>query len=115
MIRDNADSEFNILWTEMQKGEKATEVTERISDKINFLTDTIYRDLDENADKAIIERVLCMAIPQRLLDHVGFENIWHNTPRKYLMCMVATTIAKKYVYGEGLHASEFKFYQYMKG
>merc|ERR1719160_157300 len=98
----------------MLKGEKSTETTERISSKINFLTDTIYRDLDETADQAIIETVLRTAIPKRLLDHVGYENIWRNTPRKYLMSMAATTIAQKYVYGEGLQASEFKFYQYMK-
>jgi len=114
VVRDNADSEFNVMWAELQKGKGSMDTTERIAAKINFLTDTIFRDLSETADKVIIEKVLKKAFAPSLLAFVGFDNIWKNTPRSYLMAMVATNLASKYVYENGLDASEFKFYNYLK-
>jgi len=114
IVRRNADSEFKILWQEIQKGRTSVESTDRLSAKINFLTDTIFRDLSETDDKIVIEKVLRMVIPKTLIDKVGFEGIWKNTPRNYLMAMVATNVAAKYVYDNGMEASEFKFYNYLK-
>jgi len=114
IVRRNADSEFKILWQEIQKGRTSVESTDRLSAKINFLTDTIFRDLSETDDEIVIEKVLRMVIPKTLIDKVGFEGIWKNTPRNYLMAMVATNLAAKYVYDNGMEASEFKFYNYLK-
>jgi glutamate dehydrogenase len=115
IVRRNADSEFKIVWKEMLQGRSSMESTDRLSAKINFLTDTIFRDLDESKDRIVIEKVLKTAIPQKFLNHVGFDNIWKNTPRNYLIAMVATNLAAKYVYENGMDASEFKFYNYLKG
>jgi len=114
IIRNNADCEFKIIWEEIQKGFGSMETTDRLSGKINFLTDTIFRDLSTKKDDALIQKVLKLAFPPSLLEHVGFENIWKNTPRNYLMAMVATNLAAKYVYDNGMDASEFKFYNYLK-
>jgi glutamate dehydrogenase len=114
-VRLNADCEFKIIWGQMAKGVSSVDASDRLSAKINFLTDTIFADLDLINDRAIIEKTLCKAIPPSLLAHVGFENIWNNTPRNYLMAMVATWLASKYVYENGMDASEFKFYNYLKG
>jgi len=114
IIRHNASCEFKILWQEMRKGHSSMEITDRLSAKINFLTDTMFKDLNEVTDKVIIEKVLRACIPKSLLEHVGFENIWNRTPRNYLMAMVATNLASKYVYQNGLDASEFVFYTYLK-
>jgi glutamate dehydrogenase len=114
MVRLNADNEFKIIWGEMKKGKSSMESTDRLSGKINFLTDTIFRDLSTSGDKTLIEKVLKQSIPPSLLNHVGFENIWKNTPRNYLIAMVATNLAAKYVYENGMDASEFKFYNYLK-
>jgi glutamate dehydrogenase len=115
VIRYNADCEFKVIWEEMQKGRSSMESTDRLSGKINFLTDTIFRDLSESSDKVIIQKVLKMCIPKSLADKVGLDNIWKATPRNYLMAMVATNLAAKYVYENGMEASEFKFYNYLKG
>jgi glutamate dehydrogenase len=115
IVKRNADFEFKVIYNEMKQGKSSMESTDRLSAKINFLTDTIFRDLNESADKSIIEKVLRSAIPQKFLAHVGFDNIWKNTPRNYLMAMVATNLAAKYVYENGMDASEFKFYNYLKG
>jgi len=114
IVKRNAASEFKILWEQMLLGRSSMGTTDRLSAKINFLTDTITRDLSEITDKVIIEKVLRMAIPPSLLNHVGFENIWNRTPRNYLMAMVATNLASKYVYDHGMDASEFVFYGYLK-
>jgi glutamate dehydrogenase len=115
IIRHNARCEFKILWEQMSKGRSSTDSTDRLSAKINFLTDTIFRDLIESADQALIDKVLRIAIPRILIDHVGFDNILKNTPRNYLMAMVATNLASKYVYENGMDASEFRFYTYLQG
>jgi glutamate dehydrogenase len=114
IIRLNADNEFKIIWQEMLKGQTSIETTEKLSGKINFLTDTIFRDLNEKKDSVMIQKVLKMVIPSTLLNHIGFDNIWSRTPRNYLMAMVATNLAAKYVYENGMDASEFKFYNYLK-
>jgi len=114
LVKHNAASEFKILWEQMVSGKSSMETTDRLSAKINFLTDTITRDLNEKTDDVIIQRILKTAIPKSLLDHVGFENIWNRTPRNYLMAMVATNLASKYVYEHGMDASEFVFYTYLK-
>jgi len=115
IIRRNADCEFNVVWKEMMEGRSSMDATDRLSAKINFLTDTIFSDLCALKDKAIIEKVLRQAIPAKFLKHVGFQQIWENTPRNYLMAIVATNLASKYVYENGMDASEFKFYNYLKG
>jgi glutamate dehydrogenase len=115
IIRRNADNEFRILWGQMKQGRTSIEATDQLSNKINFLTDTINNDLNETGDKAVINKVLQMVIPKSLIKKVGFESIWRNTPRNYLMAMVATNLASKYVYENGMEASEFKFYNYLKG
>jgi len=114
-VRLNADCEFKIIWEQMGKGHSSCEASDRLSAKINFLTDTIFADLDETKDTIMIQKALQKAIPPSLLAHVGFENIWDNAPRNYLMAMVATNLASKYVYENGMDASEFKFYNYLKG
>lgn len=114
IIKHNADCEFKIIWGQVMKGCSSMETTDRLSGKINFLTDTIFRDLTATGDEVLIQKVLKIAIPATLLNHVGFENIWKNTPRNYLMAMVATNLAAKYVYENGMDASEFKFYNYLK-
>lgn len=114
-VRKNADCEFKIIWEQMAKGQTSMETSDRLSAKINFLTDTIFADLDEANDSVIIQKALRRAIPPSLLQHVGFDKIWENTPRNYLIAMVATYLASKYVYENGMDASEFKFYNYIKG
>jgi len=114
IIRRNADCEFRIIWGEMAQGRSSMAATDRVSAKINFLTDTIFSELDELTDRVLVEKVLLAAIPQCFLKHVGFDEIWENTPRNYLMAMVATNVAAKYVYENGMDASDFKFYNYVK-
>jgi glutamate dehydrogenase/leucine dehydrogenase len=113
-IRTNARMEFSLLWPRMQSGETSATVTDRVSEKINALRDTIFAELLENPDEVLFEKTLRRAVPPVLLAHAGYEALTSNTPRQYLLAICATHLASQYVYTVGLDASEFRFYQFMR-
>jgi glutamate dehydrogenase len=114
IIRKNARMEFSLLWPRMQAGETSATVTDKVSEKINKLRDTIFTELRDNPDEELLEKTLRRAIPPVLLAHAGYEALTTNTPRQYLLAICAAHLASEYVYTVGLDASEFRFYQFMK-
>jgi len=98
----------------MQAGETSATVTDKVSEKINKLRDTIFTELQENPDEVLFEKTIRRAVPPVLLAHAGYEALTTNTPRQYLLAICATHLASQYVYAVGLDASEFRFYQFMR-
>jgi len=113
IVRANAKHEFKIIWDQMETGESSMVATDKLSAKINEITDAIFAELNQNMNQSLLERTLGVAIPPALLEHVTMEVIMENTPQAYLTAICATYLASRYVYQVGLSASEFSFYQFM--
>jgi len=115
VVKRNALCEFKEIWKMMEAGVGSSDATDRLSQKINDLTDTIFREICSQgmANNPIVEKTLRRAIPQVLQDEVGIDAIMKNTPENYLMAIVATFLASRYVYEKGIDSSEYNFFLFM--
>lgn len=113
MIRRNARLEFKAIWTANQKlGIPKVELTKIISQKINSLSDYISEVLDMTSPLA--RKILRRALPNILLNQCTFERMIEQIPQNYLRAVAATWVASRYIYKNGIEASEFSFYQFMR-
>jgi glutamate dehydrogenase len=113
VIRRNARLEFKAIWAANQKtGVSKVELTKILSQKINSLSDYISGVLDMNSPLA--RKILRRALPNILLNQCGFDAIIKRVPQNYLRAVAATWVASRYIYKNGLEASEFSFYQFMR-
>ena len=113
MIRRNARLEFKAIWTANQKlGTPKVELTKIISQKINSLADYISEVLDMTSPLA--RKILRRALPNILLNQCTFERMIEHIPQNYLRAVAATWVASRYIYKNGIEASEFSFYQFMR-
>lgn len=113
VIRRNAMLEFKAIWKANQAtGVPKIELTKIISQKINSLSDYISGVLDMSSPLA--RKILHRALPNILLHKCGFDSIFNRVPQNYLRAVAATWVASRYIYKNGIEASEFSFYQFMR-
>jgi hypothetical protein len=62
----------------------------------------------------LARKILHRALPNILLNQCGFDNIINRVPQNYLRAVAATWVASRYIYKNGIEASEFSFYQFMR-
>ena len=114
IIRENAHLEFEIIWMEHERTQLPRSVlTDRISKKINAITDAINAS-DLFKDKELSRKVIECCCPRVLIDQVGFDKILQRAPRRYLEALFASRLASRYVYKYGLEANEIDFYGYLQ-
>ncbi len=114
IIRENAHLEFEIIWMEHERTQLPRSVlTDRISKKINAITDAINAS-DLFKDKELSRKVIECCCPRVLIDQVGFDKILQRVPRRYLEALFASRLASRYVYKYGLEANEIDFYGYLQ-
>jgi glutamate dehydrogenase len=114
IIRENAHLEFEVIWMEHERTHLPRSVlTDRISEKINAITDAINAS-DLFKDKELSRKVIECCCPRVLIDHVGFDKILQRAPRRYLEALFASRLASRYVYKYGLEANEIDFYGYLQ-
>ncbi len=113
IIRSNARAEFEVLWKEHEEsGLPLTELTNRLSLKINNITDAVVAsNLAEQ--KRIREKVILSYTPRPLLDLVGVDKILSRVPENYLKSIIGTKIATGFIYSMGLNTNEVDFYNYV--
>jgi glutamate dehydrogenase len=115
IVKSNARKEFELLWREKEKDRNLpfTQLTNRVSQKINDITDAIFNsNLADNAK--LKARVVQEYVPQSLLDLVGLDNILSRVPDNYIRAIMATKLATGYVYSHGLDSNEIDFYSYLQ-
>ena len=113
VIRRNARLEFKAIWAANQKLKTPkAELTKVISQKINSLADYISEVLDMTSPLA--RKILRRALPNILINQCTFERIIARIPQNYLRAVAATWVASRYIYKNGIEASEFSFYQFMR-
>lgn len=117
IIVENARQEFRAIWACSKAGMEKVEATKRISSKITKMQDTIMakmRDLKEREREQLVRRVVSMAVPPLMLQHMGEESILHSVPQNYVFAMVGAWIASRFVYQNGINASEVSFFFFLR-
>ena len=114
IIKRNARSEFNLLWSEHeQTGVPFTVLTNEVSRKINDMTDAVFNS-DLPANIQLREKIIAAYTPKALLELVGLENILKRVPENYLNAIVASKVATNFVYTHGMESNEIDFYNYLR-
>ena len=119
IIEENARLEFECIWAEVERAAATeepkryrSELTDVLSKRINMLTEQIEQsalwDTTETRNA-----VLARALPQTLLDLVGFEGILGRVPESYLRAIFGSYLASRFVYTGGLSATALDFYTFM--
>ncbi len=114
IIRENATLEFQVISQEhRENGTSCVLLTDRLSDKINSVTDAIYTS-ELFKDRKLFRRVIQCCCPSVLIEEVGFEKIMRRVPEAYLRAVFASRMASRYVYECGLDANEIDFHSFIK-
>ncbi len=114
IIRKNATLEYRVISRECRKkGVPRVVLTDRISDKINSVTDAIYAS-ELFKDRKLFRNVIQCCCPNVLVDELGFAKIMRRVPEAYLRAVFASRIASRYVYSCGLDANEIDFHNFIR-
>jgi glutamate dehydrogenase len=114
IIRENATQEFMVIEKEQKKkGLPRAVLTDRLSDKINDVTDAIYAS-GLFKDGEFFRNAVKNCCPKVLMELIGFEKLMQRIPEVYLKAIFASSLASRYVYSFGLDADEIDFYDYVK-
>jgi len=106
--------EFECIWREHERtGTPRCILTDQISDKINEINDGIQNSSIWK-DKNTRIKVLKEAIPQRLQELVGLEEILSRVPESYIRAVFGAHLASNYVYEAGLNPPDFRFFEHLK-
>lgn len=113
IIRTNAEREFNVLYNANQEtGKLFTHLSDELSNKINLLTDRIAES-DLFSDKVLLKKVLKNYVPATLQNQIGIATLMDRVPAMYQRAIMATELARSYVYEYGLQATEVDFLAYI--
>ncbi|MGD8539358.1 MAG: NAD-glutamate dehydrogenase [Candidatus Aminicenantes bacterium] len=114
IIRENARLEFEVIWKEHARTCTPRSVlTDRISEKINAITDAINAS-NLSEEEALFRNVIECCCPRVLIEEVGFDRILKQVPQAYLKAVFASRLASRYVYKHGLDANEIDFFDFLK-
>lgn len=111
-----ADLEFECIWKEHERDPKQFRyiLTERVSEKINELADFVSASDSVWNNELIRKKVLLEACPDILVKLVGYDNMMARVPESYMKAIFSSSLASRYVYEYGVHASEFTFFEFMQ-
>ena len=114
IIRENARLEFEVLWNHKQISKKPFSIlTDELSDKINQVTDSIFKSSLWN-DKTLVKSIVERHCPKTLVDKIGIDDILKRIPANYLQSILSSWLASHFIYKYGLHADEIDFYSFLK-
>jgi glutamate dehydrogenase len=114
IIRENAFLEFKLIQKEkQQKGIPRVMLSDRISEKINSVTDAIFAS-ELFKESKFFQRVVECCCPLVLIELVGFQEVLKRVPDQYLRAIFASRMASRYVYSCGLDANEIDFHNFIK-
>lgn len=113
-IDANARLEFECLWHEhVVSGKPLSILSNVLSEKITTLTIQIQHS-SLWGDVQLRQNVLEQAIPQALVELLGYEVIATRLPVSYAQAVFASQLASRFVYSAGLQAPEFAFYEFIQ-
>lgn len=117
IIVENAKQEFRAIWTCSQRGMQKVEATRLISGKITRMQDSImekFQDMSPEENDLLVRRVLKLAVPPLMIQQVGVEGLLKHVPSNYIAAIVSAWVASKFVYENGVNASEVSFFFFLR-
>lgn len=114
IIRENATHEYHLIQKENKdKGIPRVVLSDRISEKINSVTDAIFES-ELYRDEVLFRNFIKCCCPSVILELVSFDKILKRVPESYLKSVFASRLASRYVYTCGLEANEIDFHNFLK-
>jgi glutamate dehydrogenase len=110
IIQNNARLEFEAIWREHQaSGERRSILSDTLSIAITKLQEELQStELWDNVE--FRKSVLAEALPRQLLQKIGLDKIMERVPDNYLRAIFGSYLASRFVYGYGISASQFAFF-----
>lgn len=114
IVRANASQEYHAIQRESLRSRTPRSVlTDRLSDKINAVTDAIFTS-ELFRDRKLFRNVISCCCPSVLIDFLGLPKLLKRVPESYLKAIFASRLASRYVYECGLEANEIDFFNFIK-
>lgn len=110
IIKRNAALEFEAIWREHEETDVPRSI---LSDKLSNAIVQLDEQLQQSElwnDSRLRKSVLSDALPQLLLEKIGFETMVKNIPDTYLRAIFGSYLASRFVYEFGSSPSQFAFF-----
>lgn len=115
IIVKNLQYEFELLWKLREEtGKPLAVLSNELSVAINKLGDELASSKELWQDEVFKKKVLMAALPQLLLQFVGFDKILQRVPESYLKAIFATKLASTFIYTRGVDANPAVFIEFYK-
>jgi len=113
IIEENARLEFEAIWREHARTRKPRCV---LSDELSLEIIKLDEELQKTAlwDNVSLRKTIMMeALPQTLLKQIGLDLILERVPVAYLKAIFGSYLASRFIYLNGIGASQFAFFDFM--
>lgn len=114
VIRRNAALEFEAIWNEHERTKVLRSI---LSDRLSVAITTLDEELQNTElwhDLKLRRSVLNDALPNLLLEKIGFDVIVERVPDSYLRAIFGSYLASRFVYKHGTSPSQFAFFEFMR-
>lgn len=114
IVVNNAESEFESLWSLKNDETTFTELSDKLSSAINKLSDELANSNELwNDDTEFRVAVLLDSLPDLLVKEVGLKNILQRVPEPYLKALFACRLASRFVYSRGIESNPARFLEFI--
>jgi glutamate dehydrogenase len=113
IIESNARLEFEAIWREHARTNKPRCV---LSDDISLEIIKLNEELQQTAlweNVSLRKTVMKEALPETLLAQLGLDTILERVPKTYLKAIFGSYLASRFIYLNGIGASQFAFFDFM--
>lgn len=113
IIEENARLEFEAIWREHARTKKPRCV---LSDEISLEIIKLDEELQKTNlwDNVSLRKIIMEeALPNTLLEQIGLDTILERVPVAYLKAIFGSYLASRFIYLNGIGASQFAFFDFM--
>jgi glutamate dehydrogenase len=113
IIEDNARLEFEAIWREHARTRKPRCV---LSDELSLEIIKLDEELQKTAlwdNISLRKTIMNEALPETLLKQIGLDLILERVPVAYLKAIFGSYLASRFIYLNGIGASQFAFFDFM--
>lgn len=113
VIKHNAEMEFEAIWKEHERSNVPRAI---LSDRLSKAIVDLQKELQHSSlyDKVELRnRVLHQALPNLLIESIGFETLIGRIEPAYLRALFGSYLASRFIYKYGIAASQFAMYEFI--
>ena len=113
IVESNARLEFEAIWREHSRTKKPRSV---LSDEISLEIIKLDEELQKTGlwdNISLRKTIMADALPDTLLAQLGLDTILERVPVSYLKAIFGSYLASRFIYLNGIGASQFAFFDFM--